>query len=187
MGEVLNNTKPDPGRIDAKIKELENSQFTPLYLKFNLDDPKFSHIAPSVRYDFQKRNEGIDDENRRRIDGLRKLEQQKQVYTVPLDPVGYTGKGTSEDPWKIKLSDDGKTPCGKRTYRSPCNSTIQDSIADAKAALDVQILENLDKYAKYPRFMNDEELKKYYCRDNDCVIPTDYFYGLSLYKMDDYM
>jgi hypothetical protein len=78
------------------------------------------------------------------------LQQQKQVYTIPEQPVGYTGSGTADDPWKVKSPSD-------------------------------------NKYANYPRFVNDEERKKYFCRENDCVIPTDYFYGLSLYKMDDYM
>jgi hypothetical protein len=77
---------------------------------------------------------------------INKLNQQKQVYTIPLDPVGYTGKGTSEDPWKATKLTDG-----------------------------------------YPRFMNDEERKKYYCRENNCEIPGDYFYKIVMNKVDAYM
>jgi hypothetical protein len=169
MEEVLKTVPSDPGGFDQKIKGmLSDAKINEILLEINGMDDSISKIRNGLsRLQFpingvsreqveSALNMGIEAranayslyinlKKQKQIE-INKLNQQKQVYTIPLDPVGYTGKGTSEDPWKATKLTDG-----------------------------------------YPRFMNDEERKKYYCRENNCEIPGDYFYKIVMNKVDVYM
>ncbi len=136
------------------------------------------------------------------IDKFDRIKLEKEVALSIID--GYTGSGTAEDPFMLKNE---KKTCHRNMECT--KGTVEESLDDLKRKLtqreailiqngsdidkdigiikyknDISKLESSKTHLDYPRFKNKIERNKYYCRENNCVLPNDYFYGIYINSLD---